>query len=104
MALRASVAFHQRYYHPSNRKAPRIEQVQTRGLPPRLGIGGARRIAPIVQVGFTSNTSNHNRPHIHEPRPVTQSDVNQATDIRTSTGQDVLVENEKWLDGPKLVP
>jgi hypothetical protein len=69
-----------------------------------LGIGGARRIIAIVQVSFTSNTSDHHRPHIHEPRPMTPSDVNQATDIQTSTGQDVLVENEEWLDGPNLAP
>ena len=67
-----------------------------------LGIGSARRSISIVEVGFTSNTSNHHRLHIHEPGPLMPDNVNQTSDMRASPRQNVLVENEKWLDGPNL--
>jgi hypothetical protein len=38
----------------------------------------------------------------HEPRPVATNGVDESAAIGAHAGQDVLVENEEWLDGADL--
>ena len=64
--------------------------------------GGGRGVVSVVKMRFAGNTPDHHGLYDHEPRPVATNGVDQSAAIGAHAGQDVLVENEEWLDGADL--
>jgi hypothetical protein len=64
-----------------------------------LCVGGALRVTSIVQLGFAGNASDHHRLHVHKSRPSIANDIDPMSEMRASTRQNVLIEDERRLDG-----
>src|SRR5262245_12364238 len=63
-----------------------------------LGSGSARRVVSVVEVCFACNASNHHGLHEHESRPSAPDRISQTAETRRNSSEDILVENEEWLN------
>jgi hypothetical protein len=61
-------------------------------------IGGAFRLASIVELRFAGDASDHQGLHEQEAGPSTSDDVDQMPKIWTDASQNILIEDEKRLD------
>src|SRR5262249_713471 len=63
-----------------------------------LSCGGAGCIISFIKVGFASRTSNHYGFHKHKSWPAAPDCIYETSDLRMSSGKDIQIKNEKWLD------
>ncbi len=46
--------------------------------------------------------SDHQRSHLQEARPHARDGIDQCPDLRPYADQEILIENEEWLNGDNL--